>query len=83
MLRLLRRQREILHARIDIGKITVRSDTRTEAVIRMGVHEDPVRRLGAAGYTLVRCGFPRIVPGRPFTILVRRRLRQPGAFSGQ
>ncbi|HOB49681.1 MAG TPA: hypothetical protein PKK01_10265 [Mycobacterium sp.] len=78
----LRRQTEILHARIEIGKITVRSKAGgVEAVIPRGIFDDEVRVLGKAGYTLVHRGFPRVMAdGRPYTILVRRRLAW---FTGQ
>lgn len=75
MLRLIARQKEILHARIEIGKITVRSAGGVEAVIPLTGNTDEVRALGRAGYTLLQGGFTAIVPdGRPYTILVRRRL---------
>lgn len=77
-MRLIRRQREILHARIEIGEITVRSVAGVEAVIPLGFGGDAVRALGKAGYTLLWGGYPRLVPdGRPYTILVRRRLARP------
>lgn len=75
MLQLIARQKEILRARIEIGKITVRSKVGVEAVIPLSGNADEVRALGKAGYTLLQGGFPTIVPdGRPYTILVRRRL---------
>jgi hypothetical protein len=77
MMRVIRRQREILYARIDTGKVTVRTEGgTTEAVILLrGPHADVVRELGKAGYTLLIGGCPAIIPdGRTLTILVRRRL---------
>lgn len=76
MMRYIRSRREILYAKIACSRITV-ADQRghTLAVMAHRMDDDPYFTLKAAGFYMVHGGWPQLVAdGRPFRILVRRRL---------